>query len=309
MSVFISHSHEDEGAYTALCLALDGQNVPRWDVSDMVPGSSLAEQLRNAINECAACILVATSRSLNSRWCLAEVGAFWGAGKPVILYKVDPEITEADHPPQFQGNLWTSDAGRVVERVRRIVSGDSIRDMAPPFDYRWLKAERDARDQGLFRQAQDNSTKAQYVVIRGRSLLSGNGDLASIQSNEKLSHLNVQVLMLDIASLEDHEFMRLKKQMDLNWGDPSSERDGARKRVEFLQRLSQRLRLEYRLLPSYLVPEIKMQLYDNWGYFSFYRQPGRASGPPNRPVFCVTSSPLLANLKTVFNRLWLEGKS
>ncbi len=121
MPVFVSHSQKDEAAYTALCLALDGQNIPRWDVLEMTPGSPLAEQLRKAIDECEACIFVATRRSLKSRWCLAELGAFWGAGKVVVLYVADPEVTEIDHPPQFQGNLWTSDARRLIETIRPLV--------------------------------------------------------------------------------------------------------------------------------------------------------------------------------------------
>lgn len=121
MPIFVSHSHDDEAAYTALCVALDGQNIPRWDVSEMSPGLPLAEQLRQAINECEACIFVATRRSLDSRWCLAELGAFWGADKLVVLYVADPEVTEIDHPPQFQGNLWTTDARRVIEAVRTVI--------------------------------------------------------------------------------------------------------------------------------------------------------------------------------------------
>ena len=122
MPVFISHSHDDEAAYSSLCLALDGQNIPRRDVSKMSPGLPLSEQLRNAIDECEACIFIATKRSLDSRWCLAELGAFWGAGKLVVLYVADPEVTEIDHPPQFQGNLWTTDARRVIETIRTVVS-------------------------------------------------------------------------------------------------------------------------------------------------------------------------------------------
>jgi TIR domain len=309
MPVFVSHATKDEGVYNALCVALDGQRMPRWDVKSMVPDGSLAEQLRSAINECDVCILIATRRSLDSKWCLAEVGAFWGAGKPVILYVADPDLTETDYPPQFQGNLRTSDLERVIERVRCLVSDDLIKDLGPPFDYRWLKAEHEARDRKLFRQAQQNSTKAQYLVIRGRQLLSQNGEIAALRSNTELSHLIVQVLLMDISSFKEGQFNQLKKQMDLNWGDFTREQAEADKRVEFLAELSKGIRLEYKLLPPNLVPELKMRLYDNFGYFTFYRRPGLKSGSQNRSVFCVTSSPLLETLRDVFNRLWLEGRS
>lgn len=81
IQVFISHSGEDKAAYSSLCLALDNSGVSRWDVSKLSLGKPLAERLRAAIEECDLCIFLATARSLESRWCLAELGAFWGAGK------------------------------------------------------------------------------------------------------------------------------------------------------------------------------------------------------------------------------------
>jgi hypothetical protein len=134
MPVFVSHSHDDQAAYTALCLALDGQRIPRWDVEKMDAGQPLAAQLKTAIQKCEACIFLATRRSLDSRWCLAELGAFWGAGKPVIIYVADPEITEADHPPQFHGNLWTSDARRLVDTIRPLVRSTDDRAETPRED-------------------------------------------------------------------------------------------------------------------------------------------------------------------------------
>ncbi len=122
MSVFISYSQDDQAAYSALCLALDGQQIARWDASSMVPGRPLSDQLQHAIQGCEACIFLATRRSIASRWCMAELGAFWGAGKNVVIYDADPDINEADFPPQFQGNLRTSDARQLVDAIRDIAS-------------------------------------------------------------------------------------------------------------------------------------------------------------------------------------------
>jgi hypothetical protein len=118
--VFISYSHEDKALYTALCLALDGVGVLRSDVSKLALGQPLAEGLRAAIEECDMCVFLATARSLQSRWCLAELGAFWGAGKKVIVYLADPGIDESALPPQFQGNLWTSSATELVQGIKSI---------------------------------------------------------------------------------------------------------------------------------------------------------------------------------------------
>ena len=119
MLVFVSHSQEDKGLYTALGLALDAAHIARWDSATMSPSESLAEQLREAIRKCDVCVLLLTRRSVTSRWCLAEVGAFWGAGKKIFLFMGEPDLTDAELPPQFKGSLWTSDARLLVAELAK----------------------------------------------------------------------------------------------------------------------------------------------------------------------------------------------
>jgi hypothetical protein len=118
MPAFISHSQQDEALYSTLCLALDGAKISWWAVSSLKSGESLADQLRIAIEQCEVCIFLATKHSLGSKWCLAELGAFWGAGKKVIVYLADPKIKDNALPPQFQGNLWAKSAKQLVDGVR-----------------------------------------------------------------------------------------------------------------------------------------------------------------------------------------------
>ena len=122
MSIFVSHSQQDEAVYSNFCLALDGSGVKRWDQETMAVGQSLADQLREAIRICDACVFLATKRSVESKWCMAELGAFWGAGKHVIVFLADPDISEAKLPTQFQGNLWTQDARRVLESIQALAA-------------------------------------------------------------------------------------------------------------------------------------------------------------------------------------------
>ena len=129
--IFVSHSDKDEAAYSNFCLALDGSSVNRWDPQTMAVGSSLADQLREAIRTCDACVFLATKRSVESKWCMAELGAFWGAGKHVIVFLTDPEITEAQLPVQFQGNLWSRDARRVLEDIKGL-SATVLEDVLTP---------------------------------------------------------------------------------------------------------------------------------------------------------------------------------
>ncbi len=116
-AVFVSHSHKDEASYSSLCLALDSSGISRWDVSKLTLGRSLSDGLREAINECEICIFLATKRSIQSSWCLAELGAFWGAEKKVIIYQAEPDIEKSEIPPQFQGDLWTSDAKKLLNAL------------------------------------------------------------------------------------------------------------------------------------------------------------------------------------------------
>ena len=92
MSAFISHSDKDNATFSGFRAGLIGQGIKVWDPESMGAGASLSDQLRDAINSSDVCIFFATKNSIQYEWCLAEVGAFWGAGKGVIVYKADPDV-------------------------------------------------------------------------------------------------------------------------------------------------------------------------------------------------------------------------
>ncbi|MDR4492826.1 MAG: toll/interleukin-1 receptor domain-containing protein [Nitrospirales bacterium] len=118
MPTFISHSFKDEAVYTALCLALDAAGIDRWDPSSMSLGESLSDQLHAAIRKCEICVLIATRRSIDSPWCLAELGAFWGAGKKVLMFMTDPDLEDYVLPPQFKGTVRANDAKKLIEELK-----------------------------------------------------------------------------------------------------------------------------------------------------------------------------------------------
>jgi hypothetical protein len=122
MPAFISHSQKDGGAFSVMLAALSGQGVATWEPESMGAGASLRDQLKEAINNCDVCVFLATKNSVESRWCMAELGAFWGAGKRVIVFMADPSVTEEQFPPQLRGDIWTDDFMRVVRDVKKIVS-------------------------------------------------------------------------------------------------------------------------------------------------------------------------------------------
>lgn len=114
--IFISYSQKDEAAFSSLCLALESAGLPYWP-GRLKAGEPLKDQLRDAISKCEVCIFVATRTSVTSKWCLNEIGAFWGAGKRIILYAANHDI-EGELPPLFRGDYWTSNAREVISQVR-----------------------------------------------------------------------------------------------------------------------------------------------------------------------------------------------
>jgi hypothetical protein len=127
MSVFISYDFEDGAAHQILCLALEGLKIPYWDPKAMEPGSSLRDQLKKAIANCDVCIFLATPRSIGSDWCAAEIGAFWGVGKRVIVFKADPSVDPEKVPPQLRDDLWTSDIREVLRVVQQDITAATLR--------------------------------------------------------------------------------------------------------------------------------------------------------------------------------------
>ncbi|MHB0955387.1 MAG: toll/interleukin-1 receptor domain-containing protein [Pirellulaceae bacterium] len=118
MAVFVSHSDLDKDAFKLMCTRLEDVDVGIWKSSKMIAGELLAEQLRAAIDACSSCVFIATPQSVDSRWCMAELGAFWGAGKPVVIFAPQP-LDPATLPPEFAGCLRTDDASQVLKAVRR----------------------------------------------------------------------------------------------------------------------------------------------------------------------------------------------
>ncbi|MEM0895552.1 MAG: toll/interleukin-1 receptor domain-containing protein [Verrucomicrobiota bacterium] len=165
MPVFISHSHKDEAVYTPVCLALDGAGIPRWDVSEMSLGESLSDQLRSAIAECDQCVFIATRRSIESQWCLAELGAFWGADKTVIIYLADPDLEETVLPPQFRGNLTANDAYRLIDQIRE-AQQESYKSVTEDAKYEFFAASGDyGRESDWFRLLDETTERFDLLGI------------------------------------------------------------------------------------------------------------------------------------------------
>ena len=124
--------------------------------------------------------------------------------------------------------------------------------------------------------------------------------------------------MVDFETMSIDKFHEIQDTMDLNWDKNvglESEQQVARDRLAFARNLSMlKSGFQYRVLPKDVVPEIKLRLYNDIGFFTFYRKKvGFSAVVQNRPIFCVEDpersdfSPLRTTLDRWFEELW--GKS
>jgi hypothetical protein len=121
MPVFISHSHRDQKVYQMVSNALKERGINAWDVKSLQVGQNVAEQLRQGIDSCEACIFLASKNSLGSGWCTAEMGAFWGAGKRVLIFAANPTMDKNTIPDQFRSELWTSDLDQLFQSLEALM--------------------------------------------------------------------------------------------------------------------------------------------------------------------------------------------
>jgi CheY-like chemotaxis protein len=125
MTAFISHSFENKPEFENITDALVQRGVDFWNPSEMRPGGSLREQLRAAVERCSLCIFVATRQSVGSSWCGAELGAFWGAGKPIIVYLAEASLKDDELPQIVQGDVWERRISRIADRAKEISAKSS----------------------------------------------------------------------------------------------------------------------------------------------------------------------------------------
>ncbi|HBY58626.1 MAG TPA: hypothetical protein DEH78_02310 [Solibacterales bacterium] len=122
MTAFISHSFDNRAEFDNVADAFDQGGVPYWNPAEIKSGSSLRDQLRRAVERCSVCIFLATHKALRSSWCGAELGAFWGAGKPIVVYIADSSLEDDDLPPIVQGDVWERRMSRLVARTRELIA-------------------------------------------------------------------------------------------------------------------------------------------------------------------------------------------
>jgi len=117
--VFVSYSSKSKNAVTFLKSFLESNNITSiWhDEDKLVAGVNVAEYIRRGVLESACCIFLLDEHSSTSAWCMAEVGAFWGANKPVIVYRANDGC---EVPPFFAGIKVANSPDEIVRAVKAI---------------------------------------------------------------------------------------------------------------------------------------------------------------------------------------------
>ena len=114
--IFISHSHSDEAiAYELVDFLLEALGLNSREIlctSNPDQGlsyssSSITEQLKEALKNSEALIILITSDSLHSAWIPFEAGSFWTTDKPIIPI-LGPGLTQNDLPGPLKNFLSIS---------------------------------------------------------------------------------------------------------------------------------------------------------------------------------------------------------
>lgn len=102
--IFISYSRKDETEkwFKNLMTFLNKLPYKIWvDQNEGLPDDDIRSKLKKGVDLCKFCIFVLTRMSVASSWCGAELGAFWGAGKRILVYQGEDDANLSMIAPQL----------------------------------------------------------------------------------------------------------------------------------------------------------------------------------------------------------------
>jgi tetratricopeptide (TPR) repeat protein len=104
--VFISHSSKDDAVVEKICHALRGQGIDVWDdARQLAPGDQLELEIRRALDESRATVVVLSPRTINSKWVPKEIQYAEGLRKQRGLeYRIIPVMLDGVEPTAL--HLW-----------------------------------------------------------------------------------------------------------------------------------------------------------------------------------------------------------
>lgn len=116
-SVFISYPSESFAQVELLADFLQKNGVDAiWiDRKTISAGENIGDKIRDGIRASFCCVFVLNKYSCDAAWCIAEVGAFWGADKPIIVHRgIEPRC---DPPDYLRDICYAEDHHAVLDGI------------------------------------------------------------------------------------------------------------------------------------------------------------------------------------------------
>jgi len=121
-NVFISYAHSDSDEAHRLVESLQAGNVTGFlDRADIVAGDVISSDVRSALKQSTAVIVLLSPRALHSEWVQFEIGAAEAMGKKIIPIIVSGERLEEQLPDILRDRMWIDARGRSHAEVIRDV--------------------------------------------------------------------------------------------------------------------------------------------------------------------------------------------
>jgi hypothetical protein len=117
--IFLSHAASDRGLSTLITTQLSDAGLSVFSLDDVIVGEAVIQEMRKALAECSAVVIVLTRSTLHSPSMPFEVGAAMALSKPVfVLY----DGVSTEEIPKFMQELHVSsvaDLPTVIETIQK----------------------------------------------------------------------------------------------------------------------------------------------------------------------------------------------
>ncbi|MEO1286255.1 MAG: TIR domain-containing protein [Chloroflexota bacterium] len=122
--IFISYASKNKEYVHKLANELRINGLDIWIDSDIPTGTTWADGIQNALNECDMMLLIVTENSMDSDYVTHEWSYFMGSGKPVYPFVLGGELPKNIHPrlEHFQFSFGTDDMLGNVSRIIDMLS-------------------------------------------------------------------------------------------------------------------------------------------------------------------------------------------
>ncbi|MEM9954679.1 MAG: protein kinase [Chloroflexota bacterium] len=123
-TIFVSYASVNKHYVQKLVEEMRSIGLDIWIDGDIPTGTTWADGIQNALNECDIMLLIVTENSMDSDYVTHEWSYFMGSGKPVYPFVLGGELPKNIHPrlEHFQFSFGTDDMLGNVSRIIDMLS-------------------------------------------------------------------------------------------------------------------------------------------------------------------------------------------